>query len=278
MPQICSENSDPTFIQVGVVGWSFAHLSTDLDSCVRPSKPHHHWHSAPCINTGHRIQHSYASQHGRCTRYSIIYDVSKDLIKFAAEFLETPDIIKSMAREIQILEKQLDAPVGEALTKDKDLEALSKDLKDFVENLRLNDGKNRRRKWTHQAVQAVQSKSLHDRLTSLNRRYQAQISARIMKSQGDTQESPVSQKETLDAIAAVTAHVDEQINAIRVEKLKALGAEVLHWLGPPANISDKHALLIEKHHTGTGAWLYETSEFKAWESQTLHSACGTCER
>ena len=73
-------------------------------------------------------------------------------------------------------------------------------------------------------------------------------------------------------------HVDEQINAIRAEKLKALGAEVLHWLGPPANISDKHALLIEKHHTGTGAWLYETSEFKAWESQTLHSACGTCER
>jgi recombinational DNA repair ATPase RecF len=198
----------------------------------------------------------------------LIYDVSKDFIKFAAGFVETPDIIKIMTREIQILEKQLNAPSSEGLTKDDDLDALSRDLEVFVKSLRLPDGKSRRRKWTHQAVQAVQSKSLHDRLTSLNRRYQAQVNARLVKSQCDAQESLVSQKEALDAIAAVAIHVDEQINAIRAEKLKALGAEVLHWLSPPANESDKHALLIEKHHAGTGAWLYETDEFKAWESRS----------
>jgi hypothetical protein len=94
------------------------------------------------------------------------------------------------------------------------------------------------------------------------------IKPKFVKSQCDAQESLVSQKEALDAIAAVAIHVDEQINAIRAEKLKALGAEVLHWLSPPANESDKHALLIEKHHAGTGAWLYETDEFKAWESRS----------
>jgi hypothetical protein len=141
----------------------------------------------------------------------LIYDVSKDFIKFAADFVETPDIIKSMTREIQILEKQLNAPFSEGLTKDDDLDALSRDLEVFVKSLRLPDVKSRRRwrKWTHQAVQAVQSKSLHDRLTSLNRRYQAQFNARLVKSQCDTQESLVSQKEALDAIAAVTIHVDE---------------------------------------------------------------------
>jgi hypothetical protein len=202
----------------------------------------------------------------------LVYDVSKDLIKFAAEFLETPNIIKSMAREIQILEKQLDAPVGEGFTKDEDLEALSKDLKVFVESLRLPDGKNRRRKWTHQAAHAVQSKSLHDRLTSLNRRYQAQVNASIVKSQGDTQESLVSQKETLEVIEAVTAHVDEQINAIRAEKLKTLGAKVLRGLSQSEKKSDKHALLVQKHHAGTCAWLYETDEFKAWKSRSDHGS------
>jgi hypothetical protein len=191
----------------------------------------------------------------------LIYDVSKDLIKFAADFRETPGIIKSMTLEIQTLGKQLFGPVGQGLTKDEDFEALCKDLRDFVESLRLPDGKSRMRKTMQQGTQAMRMKSLHDRLTSLNRLYQAQVNARIMKSQDDTQESLASQKETLD-------HVDEQINAIRAEKLKALNAEVLHWLSPPANKSDKHALLVEKHHTGTGAWLYETDEFKAWESRS----------
>jgi hypothetical protein len=190
----------------------------------------------------------------------LIYDVLKDLIKFAADFRETPDIIKSMTLELQILGKQLFGPVGPGLTKDEELETLSKDLKGFVQGLRLPDGKSRMRKPMHQGAQAARMKSLHDRLTSLNRRYQAQVNARMMKSQDDAKVSLVSQKETLD-------HVDEQINAIRAEKLKALNAEVLRWLSPPANKSDKHALLVENHHAGTGAWLYETSEFKAWESR-----------
>ena len=198
---------------------------------------------------------------------ALLYDVSKDLIKFAADFCETPQVVEGILLETEILIKQLERPVSERVTKDEELVRLVKELEGLSKELRP-DGKSRMKKWKQQAAQTLRSDSLHNRLTSFHRRYQAHVNARIAESQGDVQKSLVSQKEFLDAMKEVTAYVKEQINIIRTEKLEALNVEVLHWLRSTAEKSDKHALLVKQHHAGTGAWLYETDEFKAWESRS----------
>jgi len=107
---------------------------------------------------------------------------------------------------------------------------------------------------------------LQAKLNSFNRRYQAHVNARIMQGQSDVLKSMESQKETLDAIrVGMTRYVDGQINTVRAEKLEALHAGILNWLSSTGNKSDKHEALIGQHHAGTGTWLYETAEFKAWE-------------
>lgn len=195
---------------------------------------------------------------------ALLYDVSLGLIQFAADFRETPRVVEGILLQTEILIKQLERPVSERVTENGELVRLVKELEGLSKELRP-DGKSRMKKWKQQAAQTLRSDSLHNRLTSFHRRYQAHVNARIVGTQGDVQKSLVSQKETLDAMKEVTAHVDKQINAIRTERLKALNEEILQWLSPTANRSDKHALLVEQHHAGTGAWLYETAEFKAWE-------------
>jgi hypothetical protein len=194
---------------------------------------------------------------------ALLYEVSKDLCTFAADFQETPQVIQSVVQESQLLIKQLDGLVSEGLTSDDELENLGDELKEFVQVLKL-DGKSRMRKWIHQAKHAARSESLRRQLTSLNRRYQAHVNAHPLEGQDDIQDSMASQEKSLGTIEEF---VKKRIETIRIEKLAALHADVLRWLTPATNKRDKHDALVEQHHTGTGTWLYESAEFKAWELQ-----------
>lgn len=199
---------------------------------------------------------------------ALVYELTKDIYKFAADFSETPQIIKGVLLETEILAKQLKGQGSESLAEDDELGELVKELLDYSKSLR-SDGKSKFRKLKDRTEQTIRSESLQAKLNSFNRRYQAQVNARIMESQSDVQKSMESQKDILDAIRkAMTEYVDGQIDIIRTEKLEALNAGILNWLSPTGNKSDKHEALIGQHHAGTGAWLYETAEFKAWEPRS----------
>lgn len=75
--------------------------------------------------------------------------------------------------------------------------------------------------------------------------------------------------------AALTAHTNLEVKEVRKENQgwhsQAQNRNILRWLSA-LSFEEKHRDILSKHHPGTGQWLLDADEFKAWRNGQLDSS------